>query len=164
MIELIIGVAILFIYLLFVIVKDGKVPPSISDSFYSSGKYLFTFVMFAEAVLLTIALLSITPSNLQFLAFFSGASLAFVGAAPHCHEKFEKTVHFAGAYTFALGSQLWYWLVPASVDYLWFGIMFACAWIPAVFLIFKFKSNATFIAEIACVLVIVLGRVMYEVG
>lgn len=158
MTALFIGIALLGIYLGYVIAVDGKVPPSISDSFYTSGKWWFTLVMFAESILLAISLIGVTPSPWQFLAFLSCAGLGFVGSAPHCHDKYEKKVHYAGAFTFAIGSQLWYWIVPLPCDKPFLVWVFAITWALAVGLCFCFKKNVTFIAEIACIITIIFGR------
>lgn len=158
MIQLYVGLAILTVYLVVVILKDGKIPPSISDTFYTSGKWMFSIVIWLESILLQWSLLDVTPVNVQFVAFFVGAGLLFVGAAPHFKEAQEKVIHYTGAFTFAIASQVWYWIVPASMDYVMMGVMFGLVWLTAVACIMKWRENATFIAEIACIVVIVLGR------
>lgn len=147
-----VGVIILAIYLTIIMVKEKCVPPSISDTFYLCGKWWFTFVMWTECILMCIGLISSTCDSWQFLAFLSGAGLGFVGAAPHFKEDLEHTVHFAGAYTFAIASQLWAFIVVSP----WLLI----TWAFALALILKFKKQATFIAEIACVLNIAIAMLL----
>ena len=146
---LIYGLVTLAVYLAIVMLKDGKCPPSISDSYYTSGKWMFTIVMFSESILLSIALIENSRPQFQCLGFVSGAALAFVGAAPHFKEEFEKKIHFSAAYTFAIGSQLWVCLNESPI--------YMLVWMVAMPFIFGYGSHRTFIEEITCVAVIALS-------
>lgn len=148
-IVLAIGLLILAVYLGVVIKEEKECPPSISDTFYECGKWWFTIVMFVEAVLLSMALINASGPNIQFLAFFSGAALGFVGAAPHFKEAYEKKIHFGGAYTFGLCSQAWVALAVSP----WILL----TWIPGAAAIMLWKSKGTFIAEIMCIINIAIA-------
>lgn len=158
MITLTMGLVILAVYLTVVIIKDGKIPPSISDTYYTSGKWVFSVVMAIEAILLSVSLFGVTADVWQWLVFLTCGGLLFVASAPHCHDDYEKKIHYAGAFTFAIGSQVWYWIEPARDNYLVMGIVFGAVWAIAGVCIMKWKANATFIAEIACIVVIAWGR------
>lgn len=50
----------------------------------------------SSAITMLIVLLTITPDNYQFIAFFAATPLAFVGIAPR-FKGHEKTIHFTAA-------------------------------------------------------------------
>lgn len=163
MLALGIGITILIVYLSVVVIKEKKIPASISETFYLCGKWWFTIVMMIEAILLCISLIPVTPINYQFLAFVSSAALGFVGASPHFKDEYEKKVHYTSAFTFGIGSQLWLFLVmydykPCTDIY----TLIALIWIGSVSYMLCNKRIATFIAEITCVALIVLGRIIIE--
>ena len=149
MTTLIIGVSVLVIYLAFCIIKDKQVPPSISETFYLAGKWMFTFVMFAEAILLSMSLIPMSPANWQWLAFVGSGALGFVGSAPYFKDKFEHSVHYAGAITFAVGTQAWVAIVASP----WVLLTF----IPAAILALIFRKQWLFIGEITCVINVIFG-------
>lgn len=98
---------LLIAYIIFMIIKLRKIPDSVSDTYYEGAGNWFTIVMFISGILMTIRLLDISQDSAwSFISFLSGAGMLFVGAAP----KFkggEKIIHFAGATTLLIGSQIW---------------------------------------------------------
>ena len=102
-----IALIIVFIYLLINIIKYKQIPESISDTFYLGSSWLFTLVMIIMGFLVTASLLPITIIEYQCFAFFTGAGLLFVGAAPYFKDEFQSKVHYGGAFIFALSSQVW---------------------------------------------------------
>lgn len=66
-------------------IKTKELPDSISAMVYSFGKagrWIWTLWMFLCTFLVLPPLIEAMPDNVQFLAFFTGASLAFCGAMP----------------------------------------------------------------------------------
>jgi len=83
-------------YVSFIIGKYG-ILPSISESYYRLPKnltFLFTLFCWGFALPATIVGLDLTDN---FLMFFAGAGIMFVGAAAAFKEKMTKKVHFIGA-------------------------------------------------------------------
>lgn len=140
-----IGLVILAAYLTFVIIKDGKVPSSISDTFYSSGNIMFSVVMFAESILLSMTLINLSPDSYTAIAFLTGAGLGIVGASPYFKDSAQKTSHYVGAFMFGIGSQLWSAMFVSPFLLL--------IWLPVIPFLVCFRREATFTAEMGCVLV-----------
>ena len=67
--------------------------------------------MWGTAFTVVPVMLEVSPENVQFTAFWAGAGMALVGAAPHFREDFEKNIHTAGAVLCIVFSQLWVALV-----------------------------------------------------
>jgi hypothetical protein len=83
-------------YVSFIICKYG-ILSSISESYYrlpKNLKFLFTLFCWGFALPATIIGLNLTDN---FLMFFAGAGIMFVGAAAAFKEQFTKKVHFTGA-------------------------------------------------------------------
>lgn len=99
--------SLVMVYLTAMLIKNKRVPPSLSETYYLGGKWVFTLVLAVAGFLLAAGLISISSPDTQFLGFFSGAGLLFVAAAPQFKEDFVKSVHYAGAFTFGIASQLW---------------------------------------------------------
>lgn len=143
-------ISIITIYLLFSIIKYKQIPESISDTFYLGNKWWFTFTMFVLGFLICAILIPITPEMYQFTTFLTGAGLLFVGAAPHFKDKSEKKVHFGGALTFGLFSQIW-----AS--------LYCSPWLLLtwLFLIPLWKTKQrTFWIELICIINIILAYML----
>lgn len=152
-----IGAIILAVYLTICIVKSGEIPPSISATFYGTGKWWFTIVMYIEAICLCATLIAKSPDNWMWLGFLSGASLGFVGAAPHFRDEFEHTIHYAGAYMFVVCSQLWIFLMIHLYDLQVVSNAFIFVWGVALMSCLLFRSKATLITELASVTNIVIA-------
>lgn len=108
MIQIITAFALVMVYLMIVCLYAKKVPTSISETYYLGGGNIFTLVIAAAGFLLCSGSLTLTTNpNIEFLAFFSGAGLLFVAAAPQFKDDFVQKVHYAGAFIFGVASQLW---------------------------------------------------------
>lgn len=126
MITALLSLAIFAAYLFFVLKYVGKVPQSLSETYYLLGNKqyymfpdplemefnrlrasLFTFMMWAISITLLPAMLDITPESRQFLAFLALSAICFVGAAPNFKDEFEGNVHKASAVIAAICGLLW---------------------------------------------------------
>lgn len=107
----------MLVYNIISYIRNGKILPSLSDSYYDGMGYWFTLLLFSQAIGVAILGFDLTEGKwFQFmvaLACFFG--LAFTGAAPLFKNKgIENTVHAIGAIMSAVFSQalviLWgYW-------------------------------------------------------
>lgn len=91
-----------------------KVPSSLSTTHYMfraiSKKHEWIFTAFCYLVTFTIlpVWLHFSPSNIQFLAFFSAGALGFVGASPFFKDsKLESCVHNISAIICLTASFIW---------------------------------------------------------
>lgn len=109
MICILIALAIVMAYISVMIAKIGRVPESVSETYYLGGGVWFIFVMMVSGILVSAGLLDMSEgSDWQFVSFFSGAGMCFVGASPlFKNEGMERIVHFTGAWTLVVCSQLW---------------------------------------------------------
>jgi hypothetical protein len=83
-------------YVSFIIGKYG-ILPSISESYYRLPKNLtFLFTLFCWGFALPAAIVGLDLTD-NFLMFFAGGGIMFVGAAAAFKEQFTKRVHFIGA-------------------------------------------------------------------
>lgn len=113
-----------------VCIKFGGVPESISATFYSlQHKYWFGATMWITAFLLMPAILEVTPSNYQFVAFLSCLGMFLVGAAPNFREWLDKKVHKAGAIMCVSLSQIWVALICPFALFAWLAYIAYTAWI-----------------------------------
>lgn len=107
MITFYVGIAIVIVYIQFMLIKNQHIPESVSDTYYEGAGYWFTIIMFIASFLIIIGMLDITDgSYLQFVSFFTGAGMALVGAAPN-FKTGEKIIHYLGASVLLAGSQMW---------------------------------------------------------
>lgn len=109
-----ISVGIFVTYIVAIISVYG-VPDSISESYYllsaNGGRKknvmlasFFTFFCWGVGFTLLIYWIDVLPNDLNILIFLAAAALCFVGASPMFKANFERTIHFASAYTcFAAG-------------------------------------------------------------
>lgn len=109
MICIIIALTFIWCYLCIMISIDGHLPESISETYYKGGGTWFIFVMMVSGILTAAGLLSLSEgSDWQFLSFFSGAGMCFVGASPLFKNKgLEQVVHYTGAIVVIFCSQMW---------------------------------------------------------
>ena len=119
MIQLIFALSIMTVYLLLVIFKFGWLK-SISDSYYHiKHKYIFTFVLWAFAVLMLLGVNDVIKTAIYPFACFGivivGAYTQFKGS------KFIKIMHFVGAISgIALGIiGLW-----VEFGYMWLTLIY----------------------------------------
>lgn len=142
-----IALGILIIYLLYVFITYRCIPDSISDTFYLGTKWGFTALMTILSFIVAPTLLSVTSSYFTCFAFLTAVGLLFVGAAPHFKERNEKYIHFGGAFTFGISSQIW-----AAVTY---SPWLLCSW--ALLPLFIKSQQRTFWIEILCVINLMLA-------
>lgn len=96
-------------YTLAVCLKFKGIPNSISASFYSlQHKYWFRFTMWTTPLLLMPAILEISDTNTQWLAYLACVGMIVVGCFPdYTGEKFYYRGHVAGAVITMVSSQVW---------------------------------------------------------
>lgn len=109
MICILIAFTIILCYLSVMIAVDGRIPESISETYYRGGGVWFTLVMMVSGILTAAGLLSLSEgSDWQFLSFFTGAGMCFVGASPLFKDKcLEQLVHYISAIVLIFCSQVW---------------------------------------------------------
>lgn len=107
MIELSIIAALLFVVMLFVVIKKCGIPEMVSSIYYLLGKsgWVFQVVMMSVGMLMLMCLLD-CEKGVQCLAFLSCAGLMFVGAAPRFMNE-DRGVHKAAATICAMAGVGW---------------------------------------------------------
>ena len=104
------GVVIMIAYLLVSEWKMG-VRPSISDTYYGWQEckkgWIFSIVMLMTAFLCVPFFIDSSVAGTEFSAFLTFGSLGFVGAACSFKETLTRTVHYAGALVWGLGTVVW---------------------------------------------------------
>lgn len=119
MICTLIALTIFIAYIISALIVFKEIPKSISNTYYMYEninkylKYLFPAMIFTIVALMLPSWLEATKdSYLQFLTFFTCASLLFVGAAPNFKSsKVENYVHSISAVISAICAILWCILV-----------------------------------------------------
>lgn len=150
MINMLLAGIIVLTYVFIMIIKTKSIPSSISETYYLGGGNWFSIVMFITSFLMTIGMLNLTEnSNWQFLSFLTGGSLLFVGCAPQFHENFVKTVHYCGAFTLLIGSQIW--IIIFSSPYV------LLTWLLGIFW-FKTEEKVFWI-EMTCIINLLLSLI-----
>lgn len=99
---------ILFVlYVVIICYKNKSIPIHLSQTFYIlKHKFIFSLFLLSLTFMLLPPLLEITPTNYEFLAFLTGASVAFIGLTPNFLEQFEGKIHSISAYIAVAASQL----------------------------------------------------------
>ena len=107
MIGLSIIAALLFVVMLFVVIKKYGVPEMVSSIYYLLGKsgWVFQVVMISVGMLMLMCLLD-CEKGVQCLAFLACGGLMFVGAAPRFMNE-DRGVHKAAATVSAVASIAW---------------------------------------------------------
>ena len=107
MIGLSIIAALLFVVMLFVVIKEYGVPEMVSSIYYLLGKsgWVFQVVMMAVGMLMLMCLLD-CEKGVQCLAFLACGGLMFVGAAPRFMNE-DRGVHKAAAVISAMAGIGW---------------------------------------------------------
>lgn len=139
-----VSLLLFLVYNISILAKFG-IPPSLSQSYYildgvkKNLGFLFTGMMFAMAFTLLPSwlelgeVISSWSSYLNPLAFFSCASIAFVGAAPAFRSnKLEGTVHEVAAKLAAACSIVWCLAVCWQIMYVPLGVAGLIAAIGAI--------------------------------
>lgn len=107
MIGLSIIAALLFVVMLFVVIKKCGVPEMVSSIYYLLGKsgWVFQVVMMSVGMLMLMCLLD-CEKGVQCLAFLACGGLMFVGAAPRFMNE-DRGVHKAAATICAMAGISW---------------------------------------------------------
>ena len=107
MIGLSIIAALLFVVMLFVVIKKYGVPEMVSSIYYLLGKsgWVFQVVMMSVGMLMLMCLLD-CEKGVQCLAFLACGGLMFVGAAPRFMNE-DRGVHKAAAVISAMAGIGW---------------------------------------------------------
>ena len=107
MIGLSIIAALLFVVMLFVVIKKYGVPEMVSSIYYLLGKsgWVFQVVMMSVGMLMLMCLLD-CEKGIECLAFLACGGLMFVGAAPRFMNE-DRGVHKAAATICAMAGIGW---------------------------------------------------------
>lgn len=146
MIGLSIIAALLFVVMLFVVIKKCGIPEMVSSIYYLLGKsgWVFQVVMMSVGMLMLMCLLD-CEKGVQCLAFLSCAGLMFVGAAPRFMNE-DRGVHKAAATICAMAGIGWclsanfVMTIAAIIAYM---IGFIC--------VKKLRKYALLVAEVAAI-------------
>lgn len=125
----ILSVLLIAAYTAAVCIKGKGVPASISATFYALGHpWWFSVTMVGTAFLLLPAILEVTPSSYQFVAFLACLGLIMVGVAPHFKEGIEKKIHAIGAVLCIALSQVWVALTCPWWLFVWVAYLGYTVW------------------------------------
>lgn len=96
------------------------IPVSLSSTYYNSNeKPWFTIAIILTTAFMIVPLLEITPEDDQWLVFLSCIGNLFCAFAPKFREELEGKVHYIGAYTAGILSQLWCCLYNSYTLWIW---------------------------------------------
>ena len=150
------AVAIILAYLGITVIEFKKIPISISNTYYlwkeRGFEFLFTFVMWTVGLLILVYWVSVAEDyRCQFLSFVSVSGMCFVGAACAYKKTLTDEVHYTSAGIWAAGA-LFFFLVNSMYMPMVFGLVFGfVGWI------LNKRENITFWAEMACVMMMIVG-------
>ena len=151
MIGLSIIAALLFVVMLFVVIKKYGVPEMVSSIYYLLGKsgWVFQLVMMLFGAMMMVCLLD-SGLGVQCLAFFACAGLMFVGAAPRFLEESDRRVHKTAAIVSAAASVGWCLTVE------WRMVLVFLAWYGVYWVGRDDDSKPWFMAEVTAVMLVLL--------
>lgn len=146
MIGLSIIAALLFVVMLFVVIKKCGVPEMVSSIYYLLGKsgWVFQVVMMSVGMLMLMCLLD-CEKGVQCLAFLACGGLMFVGAAPRFMNE-DRGVHKAAATICAMAGIGW----CLSTNFI-MTIAAIVAYVIGIAYIKGLRKYALFIAEVAAI-------------
>ena len=146
MIGLSIIAALLFVVMLFVVIKKCGVPEMVSSIYYLLGKsgWVFQVVMMSVGMLMLMCLLD-CEKGVQCLAFLACGGLMFVGAAPRFMNE-DRGVHKAAATICAMAGIGW----CLSANFI-MTIAAIVAYVIGIAYIKGLRKYALFIAEVAAI-------------
>lgn len=151
MIGLSIIAALLFVVMLFVVIKKCGVPEMVSSIYYLLGKsgWVFQVVMMLFGAIMMVCLLD-SELGMQCLAFLACAGLMFVGAAPRFLDKNERKIHKTAAITSAMASVAWCLTVDQRM------VLAFLAWYGVYWVGRDNDSKPWFTAEVMAVMLVLL--------
>ena len=146
MIGLSIIAALLFVVMLFVVIKKYGVPEMVSSIYYLLGKngWVFQVVMMSVGMLMLMCLLD-CEKGVQCLAFLACGGLMFVGAAPRFMNE-DRGVHKAAATICAMAGIGW----CLSANYV-MTIAAIVAYVIGIAYIKGLRKYALLVAEVAAI-------------
>lgn len=146
MIGLSIIAALLFVVMLFVVIKKCGVPEMVSSIYYLLGKsgWVFQVVMVAVGMLMLMCLLD-CGKGVQCLAFLACGGLMFVGAAPRFMNE-DRGVHKAAATICAMAGVGW----CMSANFI-MTIAAIVAYVIGIAYIKRLRKYALLVAEVAAI-------------
>lgn len=150
MIGLSIIAALLFVVMLFVVIKKYGVPEMVSSIYYLLGKsgWVFQVIMMSVGMLMLMCLLDY-EKGVQCLAFLACGGLMFVGAAPRFMNE-DRGVHKTAAITSAMASVAW----CLTVD--WRMVLAFLTWYGVYWVSRDNDSKPWFTAEVMAVMLVLL--------
>lgn len=108
------------VYTSAVCIRLKAVPNSISETFYRiEHKTWFGITMISASLVLTPAILQVTPDSFQFTAFLACFGMCLTGIAPNFREGIEEKIHVSGAVLCLLFSQIWVYIINPWMLVLW---------------------------------------------
>lgn len=112
---------IIIIYLAIIIIKEKKIPHSISETrYYLNNPVWFTVIMVFISYNLLPLVLSVTPENYQIFAFLSMIGISFVGVADDFRrDKSVDIIHTVFAIISFICSQIWIGLIIPELLLIW---------------------------------------------
>lgn len=123
-----ISLTVIISYIIGVISKFKKIPISISDTYYMTGKKAwFTVAIVIGALMLIPGALEISPNNIQALPFLAGGCMILAGVAPNFKSQ-EKILHYTGAFGLLGISQLWVMIMEPWLLCTWIILGIWCIW------------------------------------
>lgn len=147
------AIAICVLYLAATLMHFGRVPKSISDTYYQWQAeelgWLFIIFLFSVSFLAVAPWIEVMPDQFQFIAFLGSAGLAFVGAACAFKQKLTKAVHYSGAGTWAAAV-----LASAVILHGW-AVILVGALVAAIPIAKGGTDKALFWLEVGCVVIMV---------
>lgn len=146
MIGLSIIAALLFVVMLFVVIKKCGIPEMVSSIYYLLGKsgWVFQVVMVSVGMLMLMCLLD-CEKGIECLAFLACGGLMFVGAAPRFMNE-DRGVHKAAAVTSAMAGIGW----CLSANFI-MTIAAIVAYVIGIAYIKGLRKYALFVAEAAAI-------------
>ena len=123
---------IILIYLIILIIKEKKIPHSISETrYYLDNPIWFTVIMVFISYSLLPPIVSVTPENYQIFAFLSMVGISFVGIADDFRkDKSTDIIHTIFAIISFICSQIWIGLLIPKLLLIWIPLL--------IYLIIKF--------------------------
>lgn len=123
---------IILIYLIVLVIKEKKIPYSISETrYYLDNPIWFTVIMVFISYNLLPLIVSVTPENYQIFAFLSMIGISFVGVADDFRrDESVDMIHTVFAIISFICSQIWIGLLIPKLLLIWIPLL--------IYLIVKF--------------------------
>lgn len=153
---------IIIIYLAIIIIKEKKIPHSISETrYYLDNPIWFTVIMLFISYNLLPLIIKVTPEYYQIFAFLSCIGISFIGVADDFRgSKSTDIIHTIAAMTSFICSQIWVGLTVPNILYTW--ILILLYFVVKLFSVKNIKgifkyTNIKFYAELIAIINIYLA-------